>query len=177
MIFFLLITALTVSIDSLVCGFTLSLKGNKKLPIILGISLTVFSMCLTTNYLASVFADKLTEKTACFSGIILICVGLFNLIKRNDKNQIKTQRSAIIESLISGFAVGVDGAIANLSVSLMGINAFYVPVIFALMHGVMITLGVLLARTSFIKKFAKIEFIPPVILILLGGYKLLGLFI
>jgi hypothetical protein len=41
----------------------------------------------------------------------------------------------------------------------------------------MITLGVVLARVSFVKKFAKIGFIPPLILIILGGYKLLGFFI
>ena len=178
MIYFLLLTALTVSIDSFVCGFSLSLKGGKKLPIIFGIAVTVFAMCVATNYLTLIFADKLSEKTASLGGLLLIGVGVFNLVKKDDnKNVITTQRGALIESLITGFAVGLDGAIANLSLSLMGINAFYVPVIIAVTHGLMIAFGVILARISFIKKFAKIGFIPPVILILLGGYKLLGLFI
>jgi putative Mn2+ efflux pump MntP len=179
MICFLLLTALTVSIDSFVCGFSLSLKGGKKLPIILGIVLTVFAMCLTTNYLTALFANSLSEKTASLGGLILIGVGVFNLVKKDDKKTTakKHSRSAVLESLVSGFAVGLDGAIANLSLSLMGLNAFYVPVIIALTHGLMISLGVILARVPWVRKIAKIGFIPPLILILLGGYKLLGFFI
>lgn len=178
MIYFILITALTVSIDSFVCGFSLSLKGNKKLPIVLGISFTVFIMCLITNYLTAVFANKLSERTACLGGLILIMVGIINLAKKDKKENKRSKRqSAFTESIITGFAVGLDGAIANLSLSLMGLNSFYVPLIIAITHGIMITLGVLLARVSFVKKFAKIGFIPPLILIILGGYKLLGFFI
>jgi hypothetical protein len=59
----------------------------------------------------------------------------------------------------------------------MGINAFYVPVIIALTHAFTITLGITLAKTRIAEKFAKIGILPPLILILLGVYKLLGLFI
>ena len=86
MIYFLLITALTVSIDSFVCGFSLSLCNGKKLPIIIGIALTVFVMCLAVNYATLFFADKITEKTACLGGIILISVGIYNLLKKNKSN-------------------------------------------------------------------------------------------
>ena len=178
MIYFLLITALTVSIDSFVCGFSLSLNGGKKLPIILGITLTVFICCLVVNYATTFFADYITEKTACLGGIILIGVGVFNLVKQNDANlDNKKSHGIISQSIITGFAVGLDGMLANLSLSLMGINGFYVPLTIALMHTLMITLGVILSKTPFIKKFEKIGFVPPVILIVLGGYKLLGLFI
>ena len=177
MIYYILLTAFTVSIDSFVCGFSLSLNGNKKMPIILGISLTVLAMCLTTNYLTTVFSSKLNEKTACLGGLLLILVGVFNLIKKEREPSSKNYKSILAQSLITGFAVGIDGALANLSLSLMGLNAFYVPLIIAITHGLMISAGVMLARTAFIKKFAKIEFIPPLILIILGGYKLLGLFI
>ncbi|MBQ3219321.1 MAG: manganese efflux pump [Clostridia bacterium] len=177
MIYFLLITSLTVSIDSFVCGFSLSLKGGKKLPIILGIALTVYAMCLLTNYLTAIFAERISEKTASLGGLILVGVGLYNLLKKDPEEREQVTRGAVTESLISGLAVGLDGALANLSLSLMGINDFYVPLIIAIMHALMIALGVILARAPFIKKFAKIGFVPPVILILLGVYKLLGLFI
>ncbi len=176
MIYFLIITAFTVSIDSFVCGFSLSLKGGKKLPIICGIALTVFIMCLITNYATALLAGKISERTASLGGIILIGVGIFNLIKKDDNNK-NLNRGILKEALITGFAVGLDGAIANLSLSLMGLNAFYVPVTIAVMHALTISLGVILARTPLVEKFAKIEFLPPLILILLGGYKLLGLFI
>lgn len=176
MIYFLLITALTVSIDSFVCGFSLAYTTKRKPLIVLGIALTVLFMCFFTNYLTAFFADKIDERTASLGGLILIGVGIYNLIKPN-KDTPPSQNFAFKQILISGFAVGLDGAIANLSLSLMGINQFYVPVIIALMHALMIALGIALASTPLAKKFGKIEFVPPIILILLGTYKLLGLFI
>jgi putative Mn2+ efflux pump MntP len=79
--------------------------------------------------------------------------------------------------LLTGLAVGLDGAAANLSLALMGINAFYVPLTIAVMHALTVSLGIILSQTVFALKFAKIEFIPPIVLMLLGGYKILGLFI
>ena len=88
-----------------------------------------------------------------------------------------SQGNVIKQSLITGFAVGLDGAAANLSLALMGLNAFYVPLTIAAMHAAMITLGIILAQTPVVKKFDKLDFIPPVILILLGIYKLTALFL
>ncbi len=176
MIYFFLLTAITVSIDSFVCGFSLSFTTNKKLPVILGIALTVFVMCLITNYLTFLFVDKITEKTASLGGIILIGVGIYNLLKKEDVKSLKP-RSALKQSILTGIAVGIDGATANLSLSLMGLNAIYVPITIAVCHALMIWLGILLAKIIPPSKFAKIGFLPPLILILLGGYKLLGLFI
>ena len=175
MIYFLLITAFMVSIDSFACGFSLALQSKKKLPIILGIALTVFVMCLITNYSTILLSNVITERTASLGGLILIAVGVYNLIKKDKKHT--TANGNFLQILTTGFAVGLDGAFANLSLSLMGINAFYVPVIIAIMHAGMIALGIILSQTPAIKKFAKIEFLPPLILITLGAYKLLGLFI
>lgn len=177
MTYFLLITAFTVSIDSFVCGFSLALKGGKKFLIVPCIALTVFAMCVITNYAAIFFANAVTERTASLGGLILIGVGIYNLLKKETDDDSLLYRGLLKESLITGFAVGLDGAVANLSLSLMGINAFYVPLTIALMHALTITFGIILSETQLAKKFAKIEFVPPLILILLGGYKLLGLFI
>ena len=107
----------------------------------------------------------------------MIIIGIYNLITANkNKTDLKTKKP-LIQSLITGFAVGLDGALANLSLSLMGLNAFYVPLTIAVTHAIAIYLGVSLANTRLAHTFAKIEFLPPLIRILLGGYKLLGLFI
>ncbi len=177
MIYFLLLTALTVSIDSFACGFSLAFNKGKKYPIVLGIALTVLVMCLLTNYLTKLFADYLSEKIACLGGLILIAVGIYNLFKKDSDGECNENRSPLKQSLITGFAVGLDGAFANLSLSLMGINAFYVPLTIAVMHAVMIALGILLAKAPFIRTLGRLNFIPPLILIALGSYKLLGLFI
>lgn len=176
MIYFLILTALTVSIDSLVCGFSLALVCKKKLYVILGVALTVFVMCLITNYAPVAFENKISEKTTGFGGLVLILVGVYNILKGKNDASIK-ENSPLPQSLLTGFAVGIDGAIANLSLSLMGMNAFYVPVIIAVMHALAIFIGTILAETHIARKFAKIEFLPPLILIFLGGYKVLGLFI
>lgn len=177
MTYYLLLTALTVSIDSFVCGFSLSFNCKRKLPFVLGIALTVFVMCSITNYATAFFAERISEKTASLGGLILIGIGLFNLFKKEDDGFSEKRHGIVAQSLLTGFAVGLDGALANLSLSLMGINAFYVPVTIALTHALMIALGIALAETSYAKKFGKIEFLPPIVLILLGGYKLLGFFI
>ena len=177
MIYYVLLTALTVSVDSLVCGFSLALTRHKKFTIVSCIAVTVFIMCALTNYLTVFFAEKITERTVCLGGLILIFVGIFNILNNKNPKEKSQRKESFPQVLITGFAVGLDGAFANLSLSLMGLNSFYVPVIIAVTHALMIYVGILLSSTSIAKKFAKIEFIPPLILILLGGYKLLGLFI
>ena len=179
MIYFLIITALTVSIDSFICGFSISFSCVKKYPIVLIIAITVFIMCLITNYLTVALKNYITEQTSSLGGALLIIVGIFNLlksIKKQDKNIIPNNFS-FYKIFLIGVAVGLDGALANLSLALMSINKFYVPLTIALTHAIMIWLGIVLSSTYLAKKLEKIEFLPPVILILLGGYKLLGLFI
>ena len=178
MIYYILLTAFTVSIDSFICGYTLSLLNKKKIPVILGVTLTVFVMCLLANYLTAIFSSLINEKTACLGGLLLVAIGIYNLVKNKSASEPTITNSSYIKTiLISGFAVGLDGAVANLSLSIMGMNQFYVPLIIAVIHGIMISLGIFLSKAKLSKKLAKIEFLPPLMLVILGCYKLLGLFI
>ena len=90
---------------------------------------------------------------------------------------IPLQSTLIKQSIISGFAVGLDGAFLNLSLSIMGVNQFYVPVIIAVMHGCMIAIGIAISNTSFIRNSKRFAVIPPLILIVLGLYKLSAFFV
>ena len=172
MILYLLLTALTVSIDSFVCGFSLSTLKGKKIIIVMTIASIVFIMCLFTNYLTLLF-QNLDENAGCFGGVVLILIGIFNFFR---KEKSSTKGGIFSQSLVAGLAVGIDGALANLSLALMGINAFYVPLIIAIMHGIMIYLGLLLAGTLIAKKVKIFNIIAPLCLILLGAYKLMELF-
>lgn len=173
MTLFLILTALTVSIDSFFCGFSLSFSSKRKLPIVLIITLTVFVMCLATNYGVKFFSNYLTDRSSVFGGLILIVVGIINTVKKDEQlNLNQTFKTA----LISGFAVGLDGAIANLSLSLMGINGFYVPLTIALAHGLTIYLGTCLSEVKFLRKSKTLQVIPPFVLIILGTYKILSYF-
>lgn len=179
MTYFMILTALSVSVDSFFCGFSLSNKVKNKLVLILTIALTVFVMCRISTIFAYLFSNFITEKTASIGGVILIALGIYNLcsLKKND-SQIKKpikQRSDFYQSLLCGFAVGLDGATASLSLYLLGINAFYVCYLIAFTHALFIWFGVLLSNIAFAKKFEKFSFVAPLILIFLGGYKLIGL--
>ena len=175
MLYFLLLTALSVSIDSLVCGFSLSLIKPKKLPIVVGITLIVLLMCTITNYLAVIFSNILSQKTASIGGLILVGIGLYNLINK-EKDSKHSSNKLYKQIIVSGFAVGLDGAVANLSLSIMGINAFYVPLTIAVFHGAMIFIGVTLASFPFIEKLNRYSFFAPLVLIFLGLYKFSSFF-
>ena len=174
--YYLILTALTVSIDSFLCGFSLSINNNKKFTLVGTITLIVFIMCLITNYGAILLQNILTEKTTSFGGLVLIGIGIYNLLKPNDNTSI-SNKNFIIQSISAGFAVGLDGAIANLSLSLMGINTLQVPLTIAVCHGLMLFLSVILAKTKIAQKIGKLNFVAPIILICLGLYKALGFFI
>lgn len=176
MIYYLFITALTVSIDSFACGLSLSLGKRKILPLILIVTITVFIMCCISNYATILLKDVLTEESAVLGGFILIILGIINLLKKENA-QVHSQKNFILQSLTAGFAVGLDGAFANLSLSLMGINAFYVPLTIAITHGLMIGASAVLTKTTFAKKLSKCNFIAPLILIGLGIYKIIVFYI
>ena len=175
MIWFLLLTAFTVSIDSLFCGFSLCFNKNKKLPVIITISLIVFAMCLTTNYLAYLIPTKHNTKASLLGGCLLIGIGVYNIF--TSKNTLPKVGKVFKQSILIGFAVGIDGALANLSLALMKINYFFVPLIIAIMHGFMIWIGTILSQSFLVEKLKKYDIIPPLILMLLGVYKIICLFI
>jgi putative Mn2+ efflux pump MntP len=133
-------------------------------------------MCLFTNYFALALSQTVLKQTACLGGIVLIAIGIYNLVKSSDTDGYKGGGS-IKQSVATGVVLGLDGAFANLSLSLMGNNALFVPLTIAFMHAVMIVLGIGLSYFPPIKSVLKLNFIPPVILIVLGVIKLLGLFI
>ncbi len=176
MIYLVLITAITVSLDSFVCGLSLSIGSNKKIYLVAIITITVFLMCLITNYSTLLLKNYLTERASSIGGILLIIVGLFNLIKKKDNINANSNKSFLAQCFIVGFAVGLDGALGNFSLALMGINSFFVPLTIALVHGIMIALSVTLSQTIFFENISRFKFIPPVLLIILGIYKTLGFF-
>jgi putative Mn2+ efflux pump MntP len=131
-------------------------------------------MCFITNYLAKLLSGLSEITTTVLGSSILVSVGFYNFFKGKNNMSENVNTPAL---LLVGFAVGLDGAMANLSLSIMGINAFYVPIVIALMHALMVFIGITLASTKVSKKLDKYKFFAPLILIFLGVYKLVSLFI
>lgn len=173
MVYLLFITALAVSIDSLICGFSLSSFTHKKAKVFFCVCIVVFLMCLTANYLAVFLESLITKPIGELGGFILVAVGLFNVLKTKKEISVKNTFSVFFVS----FAVGLDGAMANLSLALMGLNEFYVPLVIALFHAVAVYFGILLSSIKFVKKLNRYSFIPYLILIIMGVYKVLGMFL
>ena len=176
MIFFIIFTIISVSIDSFVCGFSLSYIKGKKFYVVLIITLIVFIMCLIANYAAALAENIINEKTANLGGVILIAIGVINIVKKDDYKPIGNGK-IVKQSVLTGIAVGFDGAFADLSLAIMGYNDFWVPLSIAIAHAIMVWLGIVLAKTKLAQKFGEVSYLPPVILVALGLYKLLGFFI
>ncbi|MBR2614492.1 MAG: manganese efflux pump [Clostridia bacterium] len=171
---FVVLGAFLVSIDSFISGFSLSNSCKNKKQLVFGVATVVLALCFLTNYLGVFLQNVLTEKTACLGGIILILIGVFNLL--NIKKEINYNKP-FLKILLVGFAVGLDGAFFNLSLSIMGFSHFYLPFIIAFVHGFMIYLSTLLYETKIFNFVRKFSFIAPCILIVLGVYKLLLFFL
>lgn len=170
----LLITALTVSVDSFACGLGLSLGKKRNFLPVPVITATVFIMCLIAHFAAIPLSAVLTEKVASFGGLILIGTGVFGLFKREKDDK---TRKGLWDTVLVGFAVGLDGACADLSLALMGLDGIIVPVVIALMHALAVFFGILLSGAVKKSVMEKIGFLSPAILIAIGVYKIVSAFI
>lgn len=173
--FYVLITAITVSLDSYVCGLSLSLKHERKAKIIFGISLVVFAMCLCAGLLGKVLSSFLNEKSELVGGTILIFVALCEFFTQESADNEKS-KNLLKTSLTVGFAIGLDGACACLSLSVSIPLPVTLALIFTAFHVIFITLSFITAKNKFLKRIAANKNIAPMILACLGAYKILSCF-
>lgn len=146
----LMVTAVTVSIDSFAAGFSLSLnkKNNSLLPI--AVTIVTLALCIITSLLGTLLKDYLDEKVDIFGATILVILAIINLLKEDDEQSASLQQITIAESLAMGFAVGTDAAVANLSLAIDGYGGI-APLLFAVMHYAAVYAGQRLADKITIK--------------------------
>ena len=174
----LLISAsITVSIDSFICGLSLQAEylGNKK--IVLGITFSVFLIC----FLGSVFGESLgvflSEYADLLGGIILYLIAVINLKSVTaEKEFLKnltacSNKNVFKKSLAVGFGVGLDGAVACLSLTTLGYNSILITLLITLTHLLAISLAVNVVSEKTALKLKKYYFLPPFVLATLGAYK------
>lgn len=138
------ITAIIVSLDSFVAGFSLSLnkKANPVLPS--AVALITLLMCLVTSFVGSLLEKYLGKNIDYFGAALLLLLAVLSLV-RKDETEISLQTVTITESLTIGVAVGMDAAVANLSLSVSGVGLI-APLVFAVTHFFTVLLGQVLAR-------------------------------
>ena len=87
---FLMVTALTVSVDSFLCGFTLATKrrelsGRARLTITLFASFTVGMLCTVGAMLGAQLGTLLAERAQMVGGIVLFAMGTAQLLSTQKK--------------------------------------------------------------------------------------------
>ncbi|MDE7454638.1 MAG: manganese efflux pump [Clostridia bacterium] len=129
----LIITAIIVSLDSFVAGFSISLNKRQNITLPAIVALVTFAMCLITTFIGYLLKGVLDTYVNIFSAVILVTLAIMNLIKKDEESAISMQEPSITECIVMGIAVGMDACIANLSLAVMGYGII-APVVFAVMH-------------------------------------------
>ena len=161
--YYLLIVAITVSIDSLFCGISLSCEKHF-FKTSLKIISVVFAMCLIATYLGGIFKKLLAFNTEILGGFLFVFLAIVSLFLKKESST---------EFFCLGFAIGLDGSCANFSLSLMGYTSFLVPLTLTFFHYLFLVIGYFLTKFKGIKKLSENKFLAPLVLAGLGIYKII----
>ncbi len=146
----LFITAIIVSLDSFVAGFSLSLNKKANLTLPSAVALITLLLCAATTFMGRYFVALFEDYANVLGAVMLTLLAIINLLKQEER-QFTLQNVTIGESLVIGMAVGMDASIANLTLA-TGSTAFVAPIVFAVTHYFTVLLGQILARKIAIPK-------------------------
>ena len=168
--YLLLLAAASSGADGFVAGAALGTERNARKNTIFA-ALTVGIMCFAASIFAGVVGDVLSDIAKLACGSLLIFIGLSGIIKRGEENTLlkKFRDDGNLKGLLTGLAVGGDGACACVSLSLGGFGVEAAAVVTAF-HLVFMEAGGLIPL-AVSKKISDAK-IGPIILMLLGFYKL-----
>lgn len=165
----LAVTAVIVSLDSFVAGFSLSLNKKANLVLPSAVALITLLLCLATTLIGEMLGEYLGKVVDYFGAGLLALLALVSLIKNDDNEQANLSTVSLSESLTIGVAVGMDAAVANLSLSLLGVGLL-APIVFAVTHFFTVLLGQILARKV---KLRHTNLFSAVILLILAISKMI----
>ncbi len=175
--FFLLITSLSVSIDSFFSGLSLSLKRYNKIKVIFIVAITVFLMCFTCAKLGSTASSVIKTYSSLVGGLILIIISFSDTLK--NKQPIKTllnktsNGNLFYEAFLIGFSIGLDGALGCMMLTILGFNYLLVTALITFMHVILLLSSFIVSNIFAFEKNYIIDIIPSCILFILGIIKLL----
>lgn len=160
-VLYVVFTAVCVSVDSFIAGFTLSINKRKSITLPLTVAAVTFVMCLAAGVAATLLNGVLQQYGSFIGASILICLGIASLFKQNDSQTLSNV--SFLHCFAIGFGVGLDGAAATLSLVLQGMgDALTVALIVALTHFFTVFAGQQLASKNIPSKhtnlFAAIMF-------------------
>ena len=161
------LTALTVSIDALTAGIALASVKTVTARDTLTVGLVTFLLCAVARCLGQALILAPETEVSLIGGVLLFCVGLRNLFPapRSTRTIHATHNSDVVWV---GVAVGLDGALATLSLSLLGYNSALTPFLFGIMHALAVGLGGIVTAAA--KKLPAV--LGAILLLSLGCWKI-----
>ena len=172
--FLLVFTALSVSLDSFFCGFSLSANRNKNFITLLGISGTVFLLCLFASTLGTRFGAFFNSGANVIGGAVLIMVASCGFISDKSENTLikNNEKHQLAQAIIIGFSIGLDGALGCFSLTISGMNSLLVCLYITAFHLLLLELSFIVANN--VKRMVeRFRFLPSLTLFALGYFKLL----
>ena len=138
------ITAVVVSLDSFMAGFSLSLnkKANRILP--LTVAIVTLLLCFVATTIGAVIERYIEHIANYFGAALLVSLAVFSLIRKEETSN-KLSSVTFSESLTIGVAVGMDAAVAILTLIGSG-TELVAPIVFAVTHYFTVFLGQTLAK-------------------------------
>ncbi len=184
---FLVLTALSVSLDSFFCGFSLTLAAraeNKACGAAFRLKLLVCVLSAVTLLctLAALLGNSLKEREKTFAlrlgGLVLLTIGCMGLITAVREDRAKKPRftflkqrqaaTGIFPFFSAGLGVGTDGAIAVFSLSVMGYGAALSAITVIACHALLTDMGARLATLPKERFLPRFRICAPIILIWLA---------
>ncbi len=172
-----IITAIIVSIDGFFSGFAVGIKKTKinikKLFIIATIPVIMaMPIMLIGNYVSEFINNKVANWIG-FSLFIFLAISSYINIRKNKENIDYENNINLSNSIIIGFTIGIDSSISAFSLALMHHNPFITPFYFGITHGILIWLGNKLALSKKISKINLIEYLSPILFIIIAISKVI----
>lgn len=172
-----IITAIIVSIDGFVSGFAMGIKKTKiNASKLFFIGLMPIIMAIPVMILGNYVNDLITSKVSNYIGFVLfliLAISSLIQIKNNKEEIIKNNNINLINSIIIGFTIGIDSSISAFSLALNNHNPFITPFYFGIFHAILIYLGNFIALRKNISKIHLIEYLSPILFIILAVTKLI----
>ena len=152
---YVIATALTVSIDALVVGYSVAISAKENYLLPITVAVVTYLMCLVASFAGTLLQGFLKEYVKYFGAIILAGLGV-NALRKKDDDAFGAANSLgntnFTQCLVTGVGVGLDGAVTNLTLVANLADVFFVPALFAVTHFFAIYAGQRLARNNKIEK-------------------------
>ena len=162
-------TALTVSVDALIVGYSASLSARKKFLLPVTVAIVTYFLCLMTSLAGALLQGFLKDYVKYIGAAILLGLGI-NALCAKDADTVLDGNFA--QCLLTGFGVGIDGAVANLTLVRNFSDIIFTPVLFAVTHFAAIYIGQCLAKNT---KIEKANIFSAVMFFVLAVVKLIDL--